>query len=63
MGNNEEGKVTGGFKELLIEEVPALYSILIIIRLIKSISKSLAGECCCAWERREMGTHFLVARR
>jgi hypothetical protein len=59
----KKGKVTGGFKKLHFEEVPALYFIPKIIRLIKSISKSWAGECSCAWERREMHTHFLVAKR
>jgi len=54
----KKGKVTRGFKKPHIEEAPASYSILKIIRLIKSISKSWAGECSCAWERREMRTNF-----
>jgi len=45
----KKGKVTGGFKKLHMEEVPALYSILKIIRLIKSINNSWAGECSYAW--------------
>jgi len=59
----KKGKVTRVFKKLHIEEVPALYSILKIIRLIKSLNKSWTGECSCARERREVRTNFLVARR
>jgi hypothetical protein len=59
----KKGKVTGGLKKLHIEKVSALYSTPKIIRLIKSISVSWAGECSCAWERTEMPTNFLVGKR
>jgi hypothetical protein len=56
-------EVVRGLKKLHIEEVSAFYSTLKIIRLIKSISISWAGECSCTWERTEMPTNILVGKR